>query len=81
MEINCGCSQNVADTKIQSELCAVFNLVPRTWKLGVEVMDLRRVNLFTPFLSPVVPYLGPETFLLEDTPVSTSEQLTWLNFV
>jgi len=59
----------------------VFNLVPRTWKLGVEVMDLRRVNLFTPFLSPVVPYLWPETFLLEDTLVSTSEQLTWLNLV
>jgi len=38
--------------------CAVFNLVPRAWKLGVEVMDLRRVNLFTPFLSPVLPYLG-----------------------
>jgi len=56
--------------------CAVFNLIPRAWKLGVEVMDLRCVNLFTPFLSPVLPYLGPETFLLEDTLVSTSEQLT-----
>jgi hypothetical protein len=61
--------------------CAVFNLVPQAWKLGVEVMDLRRVKLFTPFLDPVLHYLGPETFLLEDTLVSTSEQLTWLNFV
>jgi hypothetical protein len=61
--------------------CAVFNLVPRARKLGVEVTDLRLVNLFTPFLSPVLPYLWPDTFLLEDTLVSTSEQLTWLNFV
>jgi hypothetical protein len=67
-------------TRYEQE-CAVFNLVPRSWKLGVEVMDLRRVNLFTPFLSPVLPYLGSETSLLEDTLVSTSEQLTWLNFV
>ena len=59
----------------------MFNLVPRTWKLGVEVMDLRRVNLFNPFLCPLLPYLGPETFLLEDTLVSMPEQLTWLNFV
>jgi hypothetical protein len=61
--------------------CAVFNLVPRAWKRGVEVMDLRRVNQFTPFLSPVLPYLWPETYLLENTLVWTSEQLTWLNFV
>ena len=54
------------------------DLIPRVWKLGVEVMDLRRVNLFTPFLSPVLSYLGPETFLLEDSPFSTSEQVTWL---
>ena len=54
------------DTNVCSA-CAVFNLVTRAWKLGVEVMDLRRVNLFTPSLSPVLPYLGPETFLLEDT--------------
>jgi hypothetical protein len=58
-----------------SMFCAVFNLVPRAWKLGVEVMDLCRVNLFTPFLESVLPYLGPETFLLENTLVSTSEQL------
>ena len=44
-------------------------------------MDLRRVNLFTPLLSPVLPYLGPETFVLEDALVSTAEQSTWLNFV
>ena len=62
-----------------TSLCAVFNLVPRAWKLGFEVMDLRRVNLFSP--SPVLLYLGPETFLLEDTLVSTPEQFTWLNFV
>jgi hypothetical protein len=59
--------------------CAVFNLVPQAWKLDIEVMDLRRVNLFTPSLSPILSYLGPETFLLEDTLVSTSEQLTGLN--
>jgi hypothetical protein len=59
----------------------MFNLVPRVLKLGVEVMDLHCVNLFTPSLSPVLPYLGPETFLLEDTLVSTSEELTGLNFV
>jgi hypothetical protein len=61
--------------------CSVFNLVPRAGKLGVEVMDLRRVNLFTPFLSPVLPNLGPETFFLEEILVLTSGQLTWLNFV
>ena len=54
---------------------------PRAWELGVEVMDLRRVNLFTPLLSPVLPYLGPETFVLEGALVSTAEQSTWLNFV
>jgi hypothetical protein len=47
--------------------CAVYNPVARAWKLGVEVMDLRRINLFNPYLSPVLPYLGPETFLFEDT--------------
>jgi hypothetical protein len=30
-------------------------------------MDLRGVNLFTPFLFPLLPYLEPETFLLGDT--------------
>jgi hypothetical protein len=30
-------------------------------------MDLCSVNLFTSFLSLVLPYLGLETFLLEDT--------------
>ena len=55
---------------------AVFNLEPRAWKLGVEVMDLRSVNLFTPFLSPILPYLKPQTFLLEDTLFSTSDQMT-----
>jgi len=68
-------------SNLETYHCAVFNLVHRAWKLGVEVMDLLRVNLFIPFLSPVLLYLGPETFLLEDTLVSTSEQLTWLNFV
>jgi hypothetical protein len=67
--------------KVNWYSCAVFNLVPRPWKLGVEVMDLRRINLFTPSLYPALPYLEPETFLLEDTLVSTSEQLTGLNFV
>jgi hypothetical protein len=68
-------------SEFDSLACALYNLVPRAWKLGVEVMDLRRVNLFTLFLSPVLPYLGPETFLLEDTLVSTCEQLTLLHFV
>ena len=53
--------------QIRGSDCAVFNLILRAWKLVVEAMDLRRVNLFTPFLSPVLSYLGPETFLLEDT--------------
>jgi hypothetical protein len=70
-----------SSSRLVASLCAVFNLVPWAWKLGVEVMDLRRVNLFSPFLSPVLHYLGPETFLLEDTLVSTPEQLTWLRFI
>ena len=61
--------------------CAVFNLVPQAWKLDVEVMDLRRVNLFTSSLSPVLSYVWPQMFLLEDALVSTSEQLTGLNFI
>ena len=44
--------------QIRGSDCAVFNLILRAWKLVVEAMDLRRVNLFTPFLSPVLPYLG-----------------------
>jgi hypothetical protein len=67
--------------KLRQNFCAVFNLVPWAWKLGIEVMDLCRVKLFTPSLSPVMPYLGPETFLLEDTLVLPSEQLNLLHFV
>jgi hypothetical protein len=73
--------EHFVEPQIFLSRCAVFNLVPRAWKLGVEVMDLRLVNLFTPFLSSVLPCLGPEKFLLEDALVSTSEQLTWLHFV
>jgi hypothetical protein len=40
-------------------------------------MDLRRVNLFTHFPLPVLPSLGPENFLLVNTLVWSSEQLTW----
>jgi hypothetical protein len=40
-------------------------------------MDLRHVSQFTLFLSPVLPYLGPEIGLVEDTLVWSSEQFTW----
>jgi hypothetical protein len=43
-------------------------------------MDLHGVNLFTPFLFPVLPYLDPETFLLKDTLGLTSVLLTWSKF-
>jgi len=41
-----------------------------------KIMNLRRVNQFTLFLSPVVPYPGPETGLVKDTLVWSSEQFT-----
>jgi hypothetical protein len=43
-------------------------------------MDLHGVNLFTPFLFPVLPYLEPETFLLEDALGLMSVLLTWSKF-
>jgi len=43
-------------------------------------MNLRRVNQFTFFLSPVLPYPGPEIGLVEDTLVWSSEQFTLPKF-
>jgi len=41
------------------------------------VIGLCRVNLFTLLPLPCSACLGPEIFLLEDTLVWSSEQLTW----
>ena len=40
-------------------------------------MDLPPIKCLALFLSTVLPYLSPETVLLSDTLVWTSEQLTW----
>jgi len=44
----------------------VFSLGPLAQDPRKEIMDLRSVNHFTPLPYPVVPYLGPETGLVED---------------
>ena len=43
----------------------------------IRVKDLRRVNQFTFFHSPVLPYPGPETCLVEDSLGWSSEQFTF----
>jgi hypothetical protein len=41
-----------------------------------EIMNLRRVNPFTLFLSPVLPYPRPDTGLVEDSLVWLSKHFT-----
>ena len=55
----------------------LYSLEPLAQDLRNEIMDLRLVNQFNLFLSPVLPYPGPETGLVEDTLVWSSEQFTW----
>jgi hypothetical protein len=59
--------------------CAVVSLETLAQDPRNEIMNLR-VNQFTLFLSPVLPYTGPETGLVEDTLIWSSEQLTLPEF-
>jgi len=46
---------------------AVLSLETLAQDLRKEIINLRRVNQFILFLSPVLPYPGPETGLVKDT--------------
>jgi len=50
---------------VRTSFCAVFSLDPRTYELINEIMHLRVLTCLSPF-SPVLPYLGPEIFLVDN---------------
>ena len=54
----------------------MFSLEPLAQAPKNEIMDLRRVNQFTPLPLPVLPFPESETGLVEDTLVWSSEQFT-----
>jgi len=56
--------------------CALFSLEPFAQDPRNEIMDMSRLNQFTPLLDPVLPRPGPATGLVEDTLVWWSEQFT-----
>ena len=60
-------------------LCSVESRNPSTQDPRNEIMNLR-VNQFSLFLSPVLHYTGPETGLVEDALVWSSEQFTLPKF-
>ena len=64
-------------TKSLRTHCGLFSLQPLAQDSRNRIMDLRRVNQFTPLPPPVLPYLGPETGLVKDTLVSSSEHFIW----
>lgn len=71
------CQTTLNNVSSTAGLCAISSLEPQVQVPLKEFTDFPRVNQFTPLPLPCLHHPGPETGLVKDTLVWTSEEITW----